>query len=743
MSLRCALIALSVLSGTKVGVAQLSFSDSSRLSTPDYREQYIKNITDENLFGSLRLDRPELNAIQTAVRRGDSAGAYQAWGAYWGTKQQPRYITYTYRQLLDTDLLMDYDDLRAYISHRADEKDTILARAGLVLRNIIHTWGDAVIDFGSLVDFDREIGRSGKYGFHYWGWSRPLNSAYVITGEEKYLAKFDELFNRWYEQRNSITRGFPELDVVYYELGLGIRNRMFIEYYMLPYAGRPWYTHERMLKTVLGAARWLYELERCEGYRSGNWQIHGSYMLVQIALTFPEFRESPEWLRMGLQRLEEHRERDFFADGGHSERSPRNYTLATYLSYRNLYFLLTAHKTRDDIARNIQGSMGWTIDWWITMLAPTGEIPAINDSHRGLFPAFVLRDGAEFFQKPEVYSVLKSLFGTEQDSVQAAMPLFASRHMPASGFTIMRTDWTRDALYMNINYGKWNGAHTHSDLLDFEIYGYGKALAVDAGIGLTYDDPLYIPWYKSSRAHNMVVVNDRNMERETVEGENILWSSTPSLDYFAGEHRGYAHLGVHHRRHIAFVKPDYWVVLDRLKCESADTTLSWYFHSPTSLLTLGQGFRSSSAPGIIVLPATDNYAVRTGVGMAASTRDLMPGKTQPINWIAFDQPTGRDAVKQFVVLLYPFRTEKPSVRFDSVTEEHFALRTSRGIDDLYFPHDAFEDDLIATDASFLLLRRELGQPTRYYLVNGTYLRSKSRSLWQSDQKSSAEGTLPE
>ena len=62
--------------------------------------------------------------------------------------------------------------------------------------------------------------------------------AWAITGDQKYLDKFDRLFNRWYDQRNSITRTIPDFDVVYYELGLGLRNRMFIEYYLLPFAGR-------------------------------------------------------------------------------------------------------------------------------------------------------------------------------------------------------------------------------------------------------------------------------------------------------------------------------------------------------------------------------------------------------------------------------------------------------------------------------------------------------------------------
>jgi len=738
---RCVIVASLLALGAATSSAQWTFSDSSRLRSPDYLLHGIKAIRDGDLFSSIRLDAAGLTSVARAVEGRDFVKAYQAWADYWGTKQQPRYIMHNYQLLLDTDVLMGYDDLRAYGAKHPDERDSILARAALVVKNVIRAWGDVVIDFGSRVNFNREVGQSGKYGFHYWGWSKPLNAAFVLTGDQTYLAKFDELFHRWYEQRNAITRGFPELDVVYYELGLGVRNRMFIEYYLLPYTNRPWQTHERMLKTVLGAARWLYELERWEGYRSGNWQIHGSYMLVQIALTFPEFKESEEWLRLGLQRLEEHREHDFFEDGGHLERAPRNYTLATYLSYRNLYFLLNAHTAQLDVAQRIRRSIGKTIDWWITMLAPTGEVPAINDSHRGLFPVYILQDGAEFFNKPEVYGVLRNLFGVSGSRARVTLPPFTSRHMPASGFTVMRTDWTREALYMNINYGKWNGAHTHNDLLDFEIYAYGKALAVDAGLGLTYDDPLYIPWYKSSRAHNMVVVNDRNMERETVEGENILWSSTPSLDYFAGEHRGYANLGVRHRRHIAFVKPRYWVVLDQIKCEKGGDTLSWYLHTPTRLVRFRGGYRSSTAPGILILPDTSELRSRTGKCTAASTDDLTPGKTQEIEWVAYDQQAAASSTREFSILLYPFKVGMPDVNFGRLAKEHFCVQGPSFRDDLYVPALAYDDGEIATDAVFLLIHREDGQAARFSLVNGTFVKVKGRMVWKSSIKTSAEGEL--
>jgi hypothetical protein len=722
--------------------AQLKLTDPSRLNNQDYVEHQIKDISDSDLLQALRLDQPALKEIDHAFRTSRWEDAFRAWGTYWDLKRQPTYVTQNVGFLLDTDMLKSYEDARAYSQHHLQEMDSTLDRAKALLRNIIRPWGDFEVDFGTKVDFNREIGQSGKYGFHYWWWAKPLLMAYVTTQDQRYLAKFDELFHQWYFQRNAIARGFPNLDVVYYELGLGVRNRVFIEYYFLPFKERPWQTHQQMLKTILGAGRWLYELQQWEGYRSGNWQVHGSYMLAQLALVFPEFKESQEWLAIALRRMKEHLGRDFLEDGGHSERAPRNYTLATYMAFRNLYYLLTAYHAGDDLAAEIRHRMGNTIDWWITMLAPTGEIPAINDSHRGVFPAFILQDGAEFFRKPYVYGVLKNLLGAGSKNESLAFPSFTSLHMPASGFTVMRTDWTSSALYMNLNYGKFAGFHTHNDMLDFEIYAYGKALAIDAGLGLTYDDSLYVPWYQSSRAHNMVTVNDRNIERKEIEGTNIVWNSGAMLDYFSGEHDGYKNLGVHIQRRVAFVKPSYWVIVDQMDCNKGGDTLSWYFHSPTVLKPHGQGYQSSESPGILVLPAKNPMRTRTGTGMAASTRDLLPGKTEQINWIAFDQLAASGPANDIAVLLYPFKDSPPSATISAVSTSHYQVTAADVTDDLYYLTAPLKSDEVATDASFLLIRRQQGGPDRFSLVDGTYLRFRGREVWKSAVRTSVEQILP-
>lgn len=718
--------------------AQSSYSPDSPLADSLYRESRIRNITDRDLFSSLDLSTPALADVRREATAAHYDRAYAAWGKYVSARAEPRYITQNVHLLLDTDRFISLDDARAYYAANPAGKESVMTRADLMLSNIIRTWGDNAVSFGPAVDFNRDVGQSGKYGFHYWLWSRPLLTAYVLTGDQRYLDKFADLFSQWYVQRNAITRGFPEFDVVYYELGLGIRNRVFIEYTFLPHTHRTPVIEEHLLKTLLAAGRWLAALEKWEGYRPGNWQIHGAFMLVQIALTFPEFKEANEWMRIGMQRLSEHLALDFYPDGGHSERCPRNYTLATYMAYRNLHYLLLTHHDTTKFVENIGQAMGRTIDWWLAMIAPTGEIPAINDSQRGLFPATILEDGAALFARAEVHGVLSLLSGDGPDD---SVPAWTSRHMPASGFTVMRSDWSRSALYLSLNYGAFSGSHTHNDMLDFELYAYGKALAVDAGIGMTYDDPLYVPWYKSSRAHNMVVVNDLDMHRPGIVAEGIRWSATPSLEYFSGLHRGYDSLGVTATRTILFVKPLYWFVLDRLACRTDNDTLSWYLHSPETLEPFDAGVATTSAPGLAILPADRTFTLRAGTGMAASTRDLHPGKTEEINWIRFDQQTGKNQTREFAVLLFPFSSVRPDVRVTKRGAGWFEIRVGDAKDLVIFGEGDHSAGHYDTDATCVVVRTSDDRVTHMSIVNGTYVRIRGKIVWTAPQADSGEMTF--
>ena len=142
--------------------AQLKLSDRSQLKNAEYLEHQIKTISDSDLFKALVLNQPGLKDVAQTAGRGDFVRAYQAWGAWWDTRQQPRYATQTDKLLIDTEMLKGYDEIRAYATQHPAARDTVIARAALLLKNIFRPWGDVVVDFGTKVDFNREIGQSGK-----------------------------------------------------------------------------------------------------------------------------------------------------------------------------------------------------------------------------------------------------------------------------------------------------------------------------------------------------------------------------------------------------------------------------------------------------------------------------------------------------------------------------------------------------------------------------------------------------
>ena len=643
-----------VLFATAFGEANTDLREDSV-----YLEQQIKHISDPDLFAAMDLDRAGLEDVKRAVEREDYDTAYEAWGTYWDARSGFDYINVgiPYHTI---DRAYEYFSTRNYT-----------AAAERVVAHNITGWGGVTIQHGPVVNFNADYGRSGKYGFHYWGWSGPLLWAYMGTRDAKYLDAFDKLFNQWYEQRDDVVGAYAHLSPIWYELGLGSRrNRVFLEFYKLNRGRLSVRTHERILKNFLGSARWLYELEK-QGYRSGNWQVMGSYALAELGINLPEFKEAERWISQGVYRIEEHLQKDFYEDGCHSERCPSSYSSIVYRDPRNLAYLLDRFGGKEDRAAALRPPLERTLNHWMYLISPLGTQPAVNDGGRGRFNRDILIDGGRAFSRPDLLWVAQNLLGADIDD-QVEPPSKTSIDFRPSGFAVMRQDWTRESPYLVINYGEYGGGHSHPDILSFELFAYGQPLAVDAGLGVSYDDPLHRPWYKTSIAHNMLVIDDANLDRKIAVGQNQIWSSQAGLDYFSAEHEGYRSLGVRHRRHFVFLKPaepaaatdPYFLVFDAFSSADGGRRASFYLHSPTSLQRGGTAVFSTEAPGLLVA-TPDAPSVRLGTGMAHLGG--IPGRRparQLIRWASLDLMTsGGGLMDDLAVLLYPFRSlPLPKVR---------------------------------------------------------------------------------
>jgi len=698
-----------------------------RRKDADYLKHQIKHISDADLFKAMDLDRPGLEAVKAAVEARDYRAAYRAWAAYWGAKDKVTLIEHErgLRPIAEAAAALRADPALVAQSRRDAEP---------LMRHELRGWAGVMHRHGPIVDFNVDYGRSGKYGFHYWGWSIPLLTAYHATGEAKYLAKFDELFHQWYEQRDKVRGAIEQWDVIWYELGLGLRNRIFLHYYTCPMTDRPMVTHQRMLKTLLGAARWLYELERL-GYRDGNWQVSGAYGLADIAARLPEFRESSSWVKVAVERLADHVEHDFFDDGCHSERAPSSYMVGVYLSLRNLATLLRAAGIDSEQTRGFGARLEKVLEWWMLAANPQGGLPALNDGSGCRIPVADLRDGAKLYGRPDFLYVADRL-GSGLSKSKGKRPNVTSVHLKPSGVAVMRSGWRPTDSYLFLDYGAEHLWHTHRATLDFELFGHGVPLALDAGIGLGYDDPLHKRWYTKARAHNMLVVDEADLSKKTARGRDVLWHSDARLDVFAATHEGYlkSH-GLVHRRAVVFLKPDVFVVFDSCTADRDGQILSWYFHSPTDLVVGKKGRVASAAgPGVLLVEAWPDELtdVRQGEGMCSMS---IFGEPREIDWIAYDKIGRNGADNRFAVLMMPFADAPPDVNFtpEPSPPGTTVLRLRRGkTSDLLVLGNGrpltLLDNRLVTDGAFAWVHQDEKGRRRGVLVEGKELTWDGRSL---------------
>ena len=722
--------------------AAWSSKPSDLRNDPAYLDRQIKHLSDPDLFAAMDLDRPGLEEVKAAAARADYPAAYGAWARYWASRPGFAYLN------TGTPFYTVEEARKVFAGSSA-----YTAAADQVVAHSIRGWGNVTIQHGPVVDFNADYGDNGKYGFHYWGWSTPLLWACLGTGKTSYLDAFDELFSQWYEQRDLVKGAFSHIEPVFYELGLGSgRNRIFLDFYRLSCDRAPLRTHERLLKNFLGSARWLYELEK-QGYRSGNWQVMGSYGLAEIGLNLPEFKESSRWVKMGVQRMQEHLRDDFYEDGCHSERCPSSYSTIVYRDPRNLSYLLERFEGYADLAETLRPPLEKALNFWMYMISPLGTQPAVNDGGRGKFDHTIFTEGGQAFKRPDLLYVAANLLGAKVTG-PVQPPARTSMDFRPSGFAALRADWTRESPYMAVNYGPYGSGHSHADALSFELFAYGRALAVDAGIGVSYDDPLHVPWYITSKAHNMLVVDDENLDRRAAVGEAPLWSSQTRLDYFAAEHQGYVRSkGVRHRRHFVFVRPAgpsdaYFLIFDAYDASAAGRRVSFLLHSPVPLTESGTGYVSAEAPGLIVR-TPDPVSQRRGMGTAA-LGGVSGTSYASIPWVSFDRFTSAGKTDDLGVLLYPFRTSPPplvSIRragSDSAPGTACLLVETQRTTDYIVLSDGrmrtFGDGTLQTDARCALVRVSSDRPgVSYALTGGARLTFQGRTLFQAPAPTDAEG----
>jgi hypothetical protein len=496
-----------------------------------------------------------------------------------------------------------------------DERDAIINTAEAALAGKFSLLGHNMLSFGdppdSPIDWSLDPVSGLRAPLRHWSELHPLDplgggdpkvvwelnrhahfvtlgQAYLLTDDDRFAAAFVDQASAWIEA-NPAGLGInwaSSLEVAFrsiawlWALGLCVDSREVTPDFFA-----------RLLKSLIAHGR---HIERYLSYYfSPNTHLTGEALgLFYLGLALPEMKRAEGWRDLGLQILLDQATKQSRADGVYFEQSSYYHRYTTDF-YTHLFALTRAgggmihRETEALIRRKLEAMLDHLM--WITR--PDGSSPLIGDDDGGrlikLAPraANDFRDtlavGAAIFNRGDWKYVagaapteLLWIIGPEgaegYDRLEAETPREISRGFRSGGYFVMRDGWRRDSSFVLIDCGHHGAAvgagHAHSDALSIEFASDGVTWLVDPGTYVYAADPKTRDEFRSTAAHNTVVVDGQPQSipagpfswhtaaecrlREFVERDDAI--------FFQGSHDGYERLSdpVTHTRSALYLKPD-------------------------------------------------------------------------------------------------------------------------------------------------------------------------------------------
>lgn len=386
-----------------------------------------------------------------------------------------------------------------------------------------------------------------------------------------------------------------------------------------------------------------------------NHRILEIYALLVVALAFPVLDGGSELSNFAISELHRTLAEGFRPDGVHRENSTHYHLVAlrSLLGARE-----NARRFSLALPDDFDALLERACDFALHCHRPDGDICALSDADSGSYPEVLLLAGS-LFGRPDFRYVATA--GTE-----GAPPSSRTASFPDGGYFFQRSGWGADGSsyaderFLVFDCGPvGDGGHGHYDLLNVEVYAYGRPLLVDPG-RYTYaeDGENLRRWFKGTAGHNTVCVDgmDQTPYRRGRSGRKVATGiflgrkSVPGLDVLEGQAVSPCYDAVHTRR-ILFVGDEYWVVEDELNAKREHRyDLRWHLPAEawgaTELMTIG-GNQVVRAPGVLL------------VFVSSVSVDLEPGWISPRYGSRLRAPvvsasmTGTDT--RFVTLVIPLR----------------------------------------------------------------------------------------
>ncbi|WP_417462405.1 heparinase II/III family protein [Kordiimonas sp.] len=318
----------------------------------------------------------------------------------------------------------------------------------------------------------------------------------------------------------------------------------------------------------------------------GNHLFANAKALIFAGLYF-EGDQSRNLLRKGLQILEQELPEQFLTDGGHFELSTTYHATLTE-DLLDIINILRAYDQR--VSAPLLAAASRAMAWLAVMTRPDGLPPLFNDAAYGTCP--MLSDLNQYAYR----------LGLAVDQ-KTRGPLI---DLPASGYF----------RYDGAAYSFWGDAgqigpdyipgHAHCDMLNFELFAYGRPVVVDTGTS-TYEIGAWRLFERSTAAHNTVRLG--NYEQSEMWGafrvgrRAKIVKREVGANWLRASHNGFKRLGVIHQRSFEF--GDRLVQLeDRLLGKSGVTAVARFHLHPDARVKISGNIAQAEGVAFLFSGAT-------------------------------------------------------------------------------------------------------------------------------------------
>jgi uncharacterized heparinase superfamily protein len=537
--------------------------------------------------------------------------------------------------------------------------EQILSEAQDVIENRFETLGSGKVHLGEKISWRQDF-KSGKIWpmakltaeeildlghpsdikvpwelsrFHQVWW---LGKAYWVTRNEQYAQKFGALIEDWIEQ-NPLGEG-PNWTAAM-EAAIRACNWIAGYYFFCESKSLSPQFWLRFLKSLHAHGRFI-ENNLEYSWRNGNHFLSDIVGLTFLGNFFHQTSFGKMWLRRGVAGLQEAMETQVYPDGVDYEKSTSYHRLVLELFYSATILCM---KNNIRFAGRYMQQLERMVEFVQHYTRPDGSAPLIGDADDGRLFKFSMSEdlndhrhalsvGAILFDRRDFQVAAGEFsqdalwfFGGEgfekHQRLQGESLPFSSRAFPDGGFYVLRSS---DA-HIFVDAGDLGmmgrGGHGHNDTLSFELWAHGAPLIVDSGTYAYTSDAEARAEFRSTRAHNTVVVDGREIAefadlwsvKEDATNPKVLeWNTDDQRDVLVAEHHGYQRIasGVTHRRGFKLSK-------QALELVVTDEIIGTGKHEIQSFLHFAPGVKLElSTPNIAIAHAqTDVYRIAASDGV--------------------------------------------------------------------------------------------------------------------------------